>query len=131
MPYSAHPAAVAVRAESIKSFVPVTTSWTEFFTHGGRIAFYLFAVAGVSAFFIRRLKKYWRYIHWLTYVAFTFAVIHATLLGANFQPTWMRVIGVLMIGTVFVAYILKRRMRRKMRANSGGSRSVRKEYFGS
>ena len=56
----------------------------------------------------KTLKKSWRIIHWLTYIAFIFATVHGILLGSNFQFLPVRIIAALMAVVAFSIFIIKR-----------------------
>ncbi|MBN1401309.1 MAG: ferric reductase [Anaerolineae bacterium] len=103
-----HPVAVALRAGSPGVFVPVISSWYEFFLFGGRQAWYLFLIASGAALARRVWRANWRTLHWLSYLAFLFVTVHGILLGANFALPAVRVIALLMAVAVVRLFVLKR-----------------------
>lgn len=103
-----HPISVAVRAQTVRVFVPVLSSVSAFFSQGGRVAFWLLAVAALTALFRASIGKSWKVIHWLTYVAFFFGTVHALLIGPNFQHLALRIIAMLMAVGLVVVFVLRR-----------------------
>jgi DMSO/TMAO reductase YedYZ heme-binding membrane subunit len=61
------------------------------------------------ALFRTRLRKQWRTIHWLNYLAFLLATTHAVLLGSNFQVPAMKVIPIVLALALVVIFVWKRR----------------------
>jgi sulfoxide reductase heme-binding subunit YedZ len=97
--------------------LPNLGSWKLFFTWGGPIALYLIGIASLVALFrTSSLKKQWRYVHWLNYLAFLLATTHAVLLGTEFRSTAMRVIPILLALLLVAAFVLKRLQRSKMQS---------------
>lgn len=103
-----HPASVAISRGTVSVFVPDTTSWYLFFLNGGRPAFYLFLIASLSAAYRGALHRGWRPLHWLTYLAFILATVHAILLGINFQFGGVQTVAILMCVAVVATFVHKR-----------------------
>jgi DMSO/TMAO reductase YedYZ heme-binding membrane subunit len=95
--------------------VPKFGSLRLFFTWGGPIALYLIGLASLAALFrTSSLRKQWRYLHWLNYLAFLLATTHAILLGSEFRSTAMRAIPIVLALALVAAFVLKRRQRGKL-----------------
>lgn len=100
-----HPVAYAIQVTNILVFVPEFGSWYGFWSLGGRKALILIYVAAAAGILRNRIKKQWRAIHALMYVALFFGVIHAIIIGTDFT----RIEGVAMIllfGGMFAISIL-------------------------
>jgi sulfoxide reductase heme-binding subunit YedZ len=106
-----HPLAVAWSFGTLNVFVPLLSSVRTFLTWGGRVAWYLIAIASLVALFRTRLRKQWRYLHWLNYLAFLLASAHAFLLGGDFQVPAMKVIPVV-LALALVAIFVQKRLQR-------------------
>jgi DMSO/TMAO reductase YedYZ heme-binding membrane subunit len=78
-------------------FIPDFTSWSGFWSLGGRLALILIYIAGLGALLRKKIQKNWRVIHILNYVAFFLAYIHGVLIGTDFQN-----LGILIIFTVMI-----------------------------
>jgi DMSO/TMAO reductase YedYZ heme-binding membrane subunit len=101
-----HPVTAAINAASLAVFVPRFASWRLFLSLGGRPAWYLIGVAALAAALRKPIGKRWRLIHYLNYVAFWLASIHASLIGTTFVGAGPRyiilkvIIGILAAATV-------------------------------
>jgi len=87
-----HPVAVAINTSSLVVFLPRFDSLRVFLALGGRLAWYLIGIASLAALLRANLKRYWRAIHYLNYIAFFLASVHATLLGTTFSGQGVRAI---------------------------------------
>jgi hypothetical protein len=95
--------------------VPKLSSWRLFFTWGGPVALYLIGIASLAALFrTSSLRKQWRYVHWLNYLAFFLATAHAVLLGSEFQSAAMKAIPVVLALALVAAFVFKRLQRSKI-----------------
>jgi len=70
---------------SLSVFVPNFASWMAFWRLAGRPAFILLYVAVFAVFLRAKAPKYWRVFHALMYVVLFFGVVHANLIGSDFQ----------------------------------------------
>ncbi len=109
---TAHPVSYALLAMSPAVFVPVVTSWSDFWTNAGRLAIYLAWIGAAAAVLRAGIRHSWRIVHGLMYVVLGLGVVHATLLGTDFQNAV--VVGVYLalfagVAAVFVANRLRRR----------------------
>jgi len=97
--------------------VPNLGSLRLFFTWGGPIALYLIGIASLAALLrSSSLRKQWRYLHWLNYLAFLLATTHALLLGSDFQSTAMKVIPIVLALALVAVFVFKRLQRGKMQS---------------
>lgn len=115
-----HPVAVAINTSSIAVFVPRFGSLLTFLSLGGRLAWYLIGIASLAALLRTRLKRAWRAIHYLNYIAFFLASAHASLLGTTFRGQGARaiilkvVVGLLSLVVVYV-FVRKRQGTKRRR----------------
>jgi hypothetical protein len=108
-----HPLLVAWDFGSLDVFVPRFDSWILFLRWGGRLAWYLIGLAALAGLLRRTLRKQWRAIHFLNYVAFFLATAHAILLGSEFRSIAMKIVAGTMAAALIAAFVLKRRQRRR------------------
>jgi predicted ferric reductase len=94
-----HPVFNAVDRISLGVFVPNFSSWEAFWMFAGRPALILIYVAVAAALLRLKAPKYWRIFHALMYVALLFGIVHANLIGEDFEN-----IGIMLIfDTLFIA----------------------------
>ena len=112
-----HPVAFAFRIANPLVFLPTVNSWTGFWINAGRPALIVIYIALVAVLLRRRIPKYWRPIHALMVVALFFAVVHANLIGTDFEGIWIPLLFNALFIAVLAAFGLKRwrglQMRRK------------------
>lgn len=115
-----HAISVAWRASSALTFVPLFGSLRLFLSQGGRPALWLIAVASLAALLRVAIGKNWKPVHWLNYLAFLLATIHAQLIGTNFRHLGVRLVSMAMAVAVVVLFVIKRvevyRRKRRRRA---------------
>jgi sulfoxide reductase heme-binding subunit YedZ len=104
-----HPFGVAIAAASPGVFLPRFDSWVTFLELGGRPAWYLIAVASLAAALRRAIGRNWRGIHFLNYVAFLLATVHAIMIGTDLQYTIVKLVAVALALVIVVIFIQKRR----------------------
>jgi predicted ferric reductase len=117
---SLHPVFNAIERFSLSVFVPNFDSWDRFWLLAGRPAFIILYVAVVAALLRVKAPKYWRPFHALMYVVLLFGIVHANLIGNDFES-----LGIMFIfNALFIAslaglvvkryrnYQLKRKMSR-------------------
>lgn len=80
-----HPIFYAINSLSFSVFIPNFDNWTVFWTFAGKPAFYIFYVAVFAAVLRKKAPMHWLPFHTLMYVVLFFGIIHANLLGINFQ----------------------------------------------
>ena len=110
-----HPLAAAVRSSRLSVFLPDFSSLDAFLTLGGRPAWYLIGLAAVAALLRTRFKKSWRTVHYLNYVAFLLATVHAVMIGTDFVSLVMRLIAVAMALFAVGIFVWKRIQRRRLK----------------
>jgi len=116
-----HPVGVAISRGTARVLVPETSSWYQFFLNASRPALYLFAIAATAATLRGALGRGWRPLHWLTYLAFLLATVHAMLLSITFRFAGVRIAAVVMALTVVAMFALKRRPRRRRAPSARGA----------
>ena len=100
---------VAVDAVSPSVFLPRFDSWVAFLELGGCPAWYLIAVASLVAVLRKTIGRNWRAIHFLNYVAFLLATVHAIMIGTDFQHTIVKAVPVALALVLVAIFIHKRR----------------------
>jgi len=80
-----HPVVLAVRIASPRIFVPDITSWDGFWINAGRPALIVIYIALAAALIRTRIPTFWKHLHLLMVAALTFAIVHANLIGTDFQ----------------------------------------------
>lgn len=103
-----HATGVAWRSGTLATFVPAFSSARIFFSLGGRPAFWLIAIAALTALLRASIGNSWKTVHWLNYLAFLLGTIHAQMIGPNFQHLGVRLISIAMAVVVVVVFVLKR-----------------------
>jgi len=103
-----HPIAFAIFKLDITVFVPDFNSWYGFWSLGGRLALILIYIAVIGALLRKKVKKNWRIIHILNYVALILAYVHGVLIGTDFQNLGILVTFTIMIILSFSVLIFKR-----------------------
>lgn len=103
-----HPVSVAIRDASLQIFIPITATWTFFWANAGRPALFLFYIAIIALAFRRSMKKHWRYIHGLMYIVLFLAIVHANLLGTDFDNPAMRLLFDLLFASSISAFVIRR-----------------------
>lgn len=96
-----HPVLNAIDRLSLAVFVPNFDSWEQFWMLAGRPALIIIYVALAAAFLRTKIAKYWRPLHALMYVVLLFGIVHANLIGDDFEN-----LGIMLIfNTLFVVSI--------------------------
>jgi len=93
---------------SLSVFVPNFTSWMAFWILAGRPAFILIYVAVFAAFLRAKAPKYWRVFHALMYVVLFFGIVHANLIGNDFENLGIMIIFNALFTASLVGFALKR-----------------------
>ncbi|KON32387.1 hypothetical protein AC478_00400 [miscellaneous Crenarchaeota group-1 archaeon SG8-32-3] len=79
-----HPLFNAIE-RNLSVFVPRFDSWDLFWRLAGRPAFVLIYIAVFAAFLRAKTLKYWQAFHALMYAALLFEILHANLIGHDFE----------------------------------------------
>jgi DMSO/TMAO reductase YedYZ heme-binding membrane subunit len=82
---TAHPISVALRDLSFQVFIPRIDSWSFFWMNAGTPALYILYIAFIAALVRRKITRYWRQFHALMYIVLFLVIVHANLLGTDFQ----------------------------------------------
>lgn len=104
-----HPIGVALNSATLRVFLPKFDSLRVFLQLGGRPAWYFIAIASLAALLRKAIKKNWRTIHFLNYVAFWLGTAHAIMIGTDFQHVIVKILAITMAVVVVVVFIQKRR----------------------
>jgi predicted ferric reductase len=110
-----HPLGVAARSADPGVFLPKFSSLYLFFSLGGRPAWYLIGVAVLAAVFRKRIKDRWRVVHYLNYIAFFLATVHAIMIGTDFVSPVMKAVSVVMALAVVGVFVQKRVQRSRLK----------------
>ncbi len=103
-----HPVFNAIETLSLAVFVPIFSSWINFWIYAGRLAFIIVYIAVFAALLRRHVIKYWRFFHMLMYVVLLFGIVHANLIGQDFQnPAIAAIFDALFIAAI-ASFVLKR-----------------------
>ncbi len=103
-----HPISYALQSLSFSVFIPNLDSWLTFWTFAGNPAFFIFYAAFLAAILRKEAVRHWRPFHALMYVVLFFGIIHANLLGSNFQNTGIAVIYDTLFAASIAGFALKR-----------------------
>ncbi len=112
-----HPVVLAVVTGNAGVFIPIFSSWYGFWAGAGRIALIIAYIAALAALLRGRFGA-WRYVHALVYLVLTFVIVHAALLGSDFETPAIMAIYYVLYALVVAAFFLKRLQRRKMKGNT-------------
>ncbi len=117
-----HPVVYAISVMNILVFVPDVSSWLAFWELAGRPALIIIYIGALAAILRTKIKKYWRFFHYLNYVALIFAYFHGVLLpGTDFQNPGIFILFTIMlvisIGTFgykrYQTYTRKQRLKKR------------------
>jgi DMSO/TMAO reductase YedYZ heme-binding membrane subunit len=109
-----HAVGGVLRAGTVVAFLPSFRSWYAFFSLGGRPALWLFVLTFLTALYRAKVGRRWRTIHWLNYLAFLLATVHAQMIGSDYQNLGMRLISGAM-AAILVALFARKRLQRYRR----------------
>jgi DMSO/TMAO reductase YedYZ heme-binding membrane subunit len=110
-----HPVALAIQLLNPAIFIPSTNSLTAFIVNGGRPALIIIYVALVAVLTRRKIVPYWRPLHALMYLALTLGIVHANLIGKDFQNPFILLSFNTLYAAVIAAFALKRWQMSKIR----------------
>lgn len=110
-----HPVAFAVRVMSVAVFLPSFESWYSFWALAGRPAFIIMYVALVGVVLRKSILRYWRVIHAFMYIVLFFGIVHANLIGTDFQNVIIIIVFNSLFAASMIAFALKRVQRYRMR----------------
>lgn len=110
-----HPLGTAVRSSSLTVFIPDVSSLNAFLSLGGRPAWYLIGIAVLAAVLRTRIKQSWRTVHYLNYIAFLLATVHAVMIGTDFISWVMKGVAIAMALFVVGIFVQKRVRRSRLK----------------
>ena len=113
-----HPFSASIQSLSLSVFVPRFDSWEIFWTWAGRPAFIMIYIALLAAFLRRSISKYWRAFHALMYVVLLFGIVHANLIGGDFQNPIITVIYNALFVASIAGFVVKRYRNYRFKKNS-------------
>ncbi len=108
-----HPVVLAINFMNPTVFIPSFESWLAFWRLAGRPALILIWIALVAVLLKRLLKRSWRALHALNYIALTFGVVHGLLLVGSRQNVVIAIIYVALLGFSFFTFTYKRYLKIK------------------
>jgi predicted ferric reductase len=103
-----HPVFNAVQRLSLSVFVPRFDSWETFWRLAGRPAFIILYIALLAAILRAKAPKYWRPFHALMYVVLLFGIVHANLIGDDFENLGIMIIFNALFLAAIASFALKR-----------------------
>jgi DMSO/TMAO reductase YedYZ heme-binding membrane subunit len=103
-----HPVFNAIERLSLSVFVPRFDSWNLFWLLAGRPAFIILYIAVFAAFLRVKTPKYWRAFHALMYAVLLFGIVHANLIGGDFQNLGILVIFNTLFAVSLTGFAFKR-----------------------
>lgn len=93
------------------SFLPDLSSGYDKAVTYGRIAFYLLIIIWVTSALLKSRIKYrpWKYLHYLTYPALFFSLLHIPSIGPSFDSTFVQYYWYVTVFIVIICIILRLR----------------------
>lgn len=115
-----HPVALAIERLNPAVFVPSIGSIESFLNNAGRPALIIIYVALVAVLLRRNITAFWRPFHALMYVALFFGIVHANLIGRDFDNLFILIALNVLFAISIGAFILKRyqtyRLKQKLKS---------------
>lgn len=104
-----HPVFLVIYTKMPEFLIPRFDSWIVFWTFAGIPALYLIILASIAGLLQPRIKKWWRYVHGLNYIALLFGVIHGMLLGTDLSTSiFLKIFYVSLLVLTSAAFVYKR-----------------------
>ena len=103
-----HPVFNAIQRLSLSVFVPRFDSWKRFWMFAGRPAFIILYIALFAALLRTKAPKYWRPFHALMYIVLLFGIVHANLIGDDFENLGIMIIFNTLFFASIASFALKR-----------------------
>jgi hypothetical protein len=103
-----HPVVFAISVMNIAVFIPDLTSWIAFWELAGRPALIIIYIAALAAIIRTKIQQYWRFFHYLNYIALIFAYVHGVLIGTDFQNPGILILFTIMLIITLSTFGLKR-----------------------
>lgn len=103
-----HPIIMMIDFGTSRIFIPDFSSWNAFLANAGRPALYLIYIATFAAILRKNIRKYWKYIHSLIYLAFVLGAVHGMRQGSDLKNPILLSLYLVMIVIVITNFIYKR-----------------------
>jgi DMSO/TMAO reductase YedYZ heme-binding membrane subunit len=88
--------------------VPFLSPYRPIWLGLGAVAFDLLIALVVTSLLRARIGyRAWRYVHWLAYLAWPVALVHALGTGSDARLEWLRVVGLASVAAVIVAVVVR------------------------
>lgn len=113
-----HPVFNAIERLSLSVFIPNFSSWDTFWRLAGRPAFIIFYIAVFAAVLRAKAPKYWRTFHALMYVVLLLGIVHANLIGTDFENFGIMLIYNALFAAALAAFALKRYRKHLMKKDA-------------
>lgn len=113
-----HPVFNAFQRLSLLVFVPRFDSWNIFWVLAGRPAFIIVYIALLAALLRKSVPKYWRAFHALMYIVLLFGIVHANLIGNDFQNPIITVIYDALFVASIAGFVFKRYRNYRLKKNA-------------
>ncbi len=120
-----HPVALAIESLNLGVFIPNFSSWETFWRLAGRPSLYVFYIGIIAAILRSRMKKSWRGVHMILYIAILFAIVHATLIGTSFESPAILLIYYVLFAVVLATPFYKRWRLRQMKKKRAQQAAVK------
>lgn len=103
-----HPIALAIERSTASVFIPSLSSLEIFLINGGRQSLIILYIAFVAVLLRRKIPRYWRPVHALMYLALFFGIVHANLIGTDFDSLYILVAFNALFAASIAAFVIKR-----------------------
>ena len=103
-----HPLLVAIQLKSARILIPNFESFRSFWTMAGCPALILIALAIFSALLMRRIRRFWRWGHWLIYPALLMAGIHGLRMGQDLKNPFLAACLGILLALALAVFLFKR-----------------------
>ncbi|UCF44695.1 MAG: hypothetical protein JSW44_02650 [Candidatus Bathyarchaeota archaeon] len=103
-----HPVFNAIKRLSLSGFVPRFDSWDLFWRLAGSPALIILYIALCAALLRKIVPKFWRAFHALMNVVLLFGIVHANLIGYDFQNLGIMIIFNALFLASLASFVLKR-----------------------
>ena len=122
-----HPITLFIQVLDPAIFLPNLSSFYLFWLFAGRQALIVIYIALAAALLRRKIPKYWGYWSWIhafMYVALFFAIVHANLIGTDFQKSAIDIVYDGLFAGAIAAFVLKRFQQHRIRSKIKARMSV-------
>jgi len=90
------------------AFIPFVSSYRPIWLGLGAVALDLLLALVVTSLLRTRIGyRAWRYVHWLAYVSWPVALVHALGTGSDAAFGWLRIVGAVSIGVVVLSALAR------------------------